>query len=318
MNQRSNTQETLVIALELLRRIPRSRKITAKELHEQLQAAGFNRDLRTIQRSLEMLSAHFDIERDERSKPYGYRWSPKAVGISMPTLTEQESLLLTLAEEYLKNLLPPDLSKSMQTFFQQARYNLDFNNPDSIENQWRDKVKIVSTNQQLLPPKIDGDIFETVSRALYHNKWLYIEYRNAAGDFSNIEVMPLGLAQQGSRLYLVCRYKGFNNERNLALHRMLSAEISTIGFTPPTNFCLDEYNDNGRFGFSEGKKVQISFSISKTAGGHLFETPLSEDQVIVEQEDHLEITATVINSLHLKWWLRAFGDEAWNIGKTEL
>ncbi|WP_257266243.1 hypothetical protein [Endozoicomonas sp. ONNA2] len=36
-------------------------------------------------------------------------------------------------------------------------------------------------------------------------------------------VMPLGLAQQGPRLFLVCRFKGYDDERNLAMHRMLSA-----------------------------------------------------------------------------------------------
>jgi Fe2+ or Zn2+ uptake regulation protein len=82
MSARANTQETLIIALELLRRIPRSRKVTAKELHSQLSSDGHNRDLRTIQRTLEMLSTKFDIDRDESSKPYGYRWSAKAVGIS--------------------------------------------------------------------------------------------------------------------------------------------------------------------------------------------------------------------------------------------
>ena len=39
MAKRPDTQESLVFALELLRRIPRQRKITAKELHRQLQEA---------------------------------------------------------------------------------------------------------------------------------------------------------------------------------------------------------------------------------------------------------------------------------------
>lgn len=69
MTKRSDTLETAVLAIELLRRIPRGRKITAAELHSQLKDAGIERELRTIQRQLEMLSEHFDIERDDRSKP---------------------------------------------------------------------------------------------------------------------------------------------------------------------------------------------------------------------------------------------------------
>ena len=68
MAKRSDTLETVKLAVELLRRIPRGRKVTASELHEQLQHAGIERELRTIQRQLEMLSEHFEIERDDRHR----------------------------------------------------------------------------------------------------------------------------------------------------------------------------------------------------------------------------------------------------------
>ena len=126
MGKRRDTLETTVLALELLRRIPRAKKVTASELQEQLAAAGIERELRTIQRQLDTLSQHFDIERDSASKPFGYRWLPKAEGLSMPVLSEQESLLLRLAEEHLRHLLPPALMKSMAGFFEQARSNLAF------------------------------------------------------------------------------------------------------------------------------------------------------------------------------------------------
>ena len=78
MPQRPDTYETVLLAVELLRRIPRSHKITAAELHRQLKDAGLERTERTIQRQLEMLSRHFEIDRDDRSKPYGYRWRERA------------------------------------------------------------------------------------------------------------------------------------------------------------------------------------------------------------------------------------------------
>ena len=74
-------------------------------------------DIRTIERQLEALSVHFEIERDETSKPYRYCWNVQDKGISLPTLTAQECLLLTLAEQQLGHLLPPRLMKSMSAFF---------------------------------------------------------------------------------------------------------------------------------------------------------------------------------------------------------
>jgi predicted DNA-binding transcriptional regulator YafY len=263
--------------------------------------------LRTIQRQLDMLSEHFDIERDDRGKPYGYRWLEHAKALTVPNLTPQESLLLGLAEEHLKHLLPARLMKSMDGFFSQARRNLGPESTARLEKQWPGKVRVVATSQPLLPPKIVAGVFETVSEALYGNRWLLLDYRNAGGKLAKIEVMPLGLAQQGARMYLVCRYKDFDNERSLALHRVQSAEASTLTFERPKDFDLKRYDDDGRFGFGEGKRIKLVFQIDKDSGRHLLETPLSADQQVTDLGDKLEISSTVVDSAQLTWWLRAFG-----------
>lgn len=317
MAKRSDTLETVLLAVELLRRIPRGRKVTASELHRQLKDAGIDRDLRTIQRQLEMLSEHFEIERDDRSKPYGYRWLEQAKALAVPNLTPQESLLLQLAEEHLKNLLPARLMKSMEGFFNQARRNLGPDSSARLEREWPRKVRVVATSQPLLPPKIAPGVFEVVSEALFSNHWLQLDYRNSAGKRSKVDVMPLGLAQQGPRLYLVCRYRGYGNERSLALHRMLSAEMSTLTFDRPHEFDLKRYDDDGRFGFGEGEKVRLTFRIERNTGLHLLESPLSKDQQVAELDvGQLEITATVVDSAMLEWWLRGFGDAVCQVRKV--
>lgn len=311
MAKRPNTIETVSLALEILKRIPRHNKITATELHQQLQGAGIDRDLRTIQRQLESLSESFDIERDDRSKPYGYRWKLLSKGLSVPGLSEQESLILTLAERYLQNLLPAALMKSMEGFFSQARMNLGPHAKENAESEWLGKVRVVDTTQPLLPPDIKPDVFDAVSSALYKNLLLRVDYVNAAGARTTRNVMPLGLAQQGPRLYLVCRYEGFDNERSLAIHRIKSAKVSGITFTRPPEFSLKQYDADGRFGFGEGKSIRLTFNIKKDAGLHLLETPLSKDQVIVEHEDHYHISATVIDTARLDWWLNGFATNVW-------
>lgn len=309
MAKRPDTQETVLLALELLRRIPRSREITAAELHQQLSGAGLCRDIRTVQRQLEMLSGceHFDIERDDSRKPYRYRWKERAKGLSLPIMSAQESLLFSLAEQHLRDLLPANLLKSMDGFFIQAKANLDGHVNSQLEKEWLSKVRVISTTQPLLPPNINPGVFDAVSNALYTNCWLNLEYKNAKGELANRDVMPLGLAQQGSRLYLVCRFRSYENERSLALHRIVSAEASTLRFDRP-NFDFEKYDADGRFGFGEGSRVRLSFRIAKEAGFHLLESPLSIDQEVMEADDHYEISATVVDTAQLEWWLRGFGE----------
>ncbi|MDH5859182.1 helix-turn-helix transcriptional regulator [Lampropedia aestuarii] len=311
--QRTDSLETALMILALLERIPASpRKITSKELQEKLQAAGFDRDLRSVQRLLDSLSQHFDIERDDRSKPYGYSWNKDAKGFSWPGLNEQESLLLRLAEQHLRNLLPTRLMKSMDGFFKQAQDRLAPHGDAQLARQWLGKVQVISARQPLLPPEIRAGILDAVSNALYENKWLEVDYENQRSVRSKVRVMPLGLVQQEQCLYLVCRYDGYDNERHLALHRMHKATVEPWTFERP-RFDLKKYGADGHFGFGEGKLVRLQFRIAKDAGFHLSESKLSKDQQFVEEDDCFAITATLVDSAMLQWWLNGFGDAVWDI-----
>lgn len=323
MEKENRTIDTVRLAMEILRRIPRKNYTTARQIHEQLMSVNIERDLRNIQKQLKMLCESFDIECDTTSKPYGYRWKSMADGFSMPTLNDQDALLLTLAEQHLKNLLPANVMKSMHGFFDQARKRFDPYSPlekhssTQRSREWLNKVRVVAETQPLLPPPIKSEVLETVSNALYGNRWLEVSYKNSAGKANQYQVMPLGLAQQGPRLYLVCRFKGHTNERSLAIHRISAATASSLSFERPKEFDLKKYDADGRFGFGEGEKIQLTFTINKSAGKHLMETPLSKDQKVEELEDGYRICATVVDSKHLRWWLRGFGDDVSNISSAD-
>jgi predicted DNA-binding transcriptional regulator YafY len=313
--RRPSGQDSARLAIELLRRIPRTRKVTASELRDQLAEAGIDRDLRSVQRQLDMLSTHFDIERDDSSKPYGYRWKAQAAGLSLAVMSEHEALLLALAEQHLRHLLPASVLKSMDGFFEQARRNLSPTRDAKREREWLDKVRVVSTTQPLLPPAIRPGVLEEVSNALYGNRWLNVVYLNAQGKRSKSSVMPLGLAQQGTSLYLVCRYPDYADERNLALHRMQSASASTLTFERPKDFNLARFDADGRFHFGDGQRIRLTFTIDKTAGHHLLESRLSEDQTVTEFKHTYRISATVVDSIWLWSWLRGFGESVKTIRK---
>ena len=206
MLKRPATYDTLSLSLALLRRIPRSHYVTSQQLHEGVRAEGFERKERSIQRLLDALSSNFSIDRDERSKPYGYKWKPQAPGFNVPALNAQESLLLLLAEQHIRPLLPDQVMKAMDVFFTQARSNLSIHDEAVLEKEWLGKVRVVSETQPLLPPKLADEVLEQTSQALYNNQWLDLDYTNGRGERKQHRVMPLGLAQQGPRIYLVCRF----------------------------------------------------------------------------------------------------------------
>ena len=90
-----------------------------------------------------------------------------------------------------------------------------------------------------------------------------------------------------------------------------------MSFERPKEFDLAQYDADGRFGFGYGEKVRLTFEIETEAGFHLTETPLSRDQdVLPLEDDWMQITATVVDSAMLQWWLRGFGEAVRNIRKT--
>ncbi|HDR9495832.1 TPA: WYL domain-containing protein, partial [Burkholderia stabilis] len=140
-----------------------------------------------------------------------------------------------------------------------------------------------------------------------------VTYQNAAGKSKSAEVMPLGLAQQGVRLYLVCRYKGYAEERILALHRIVTASATTRPFERPADFNLEQYEADGKFGFGSGKRVRLRFCIERETGLQLLESPLTPDQEVSTFDDRLEITAVVVETVQLHRWLLGFGEKVWGV-----
>ena len=72
------------------------------------------------------------------------------------------------------------------------------------------------------------------------------------------------------------------------------------------------------FGFSSGRKIRLTFRIDKQTGGFLTETPLSADQRVKDCGDEYEISATVIESAMLEWWIAHFGEDYQEIDRTYL
>ena len=103
----TSDSQTLKRQWTMLRSIPRyPSKITASELTTKLVIEQFNVSKRTIERDLIELSRSFPLTLDDRNKPYGWSWLKEAPSFNLPGLSGHESLMLAMAEDYLKELLP--------------------------------------------------------------------------------------------------------------------------------------------------------------------------------------------------------------------
>ena len=102
------------------------------------------------------------------------------------------------------------------------------------------------------------------------------------------------------------------------MHRFISARATTLSFERPKDFDLQKYDNDGRFAFGEGEKIALRFQINKQAGLHLLEARLSADQQVREMDDVYEISATVMDTKQLDWWLRSFGESVSGVEKIKV
>ncbi len=301
-------RDTLKFSLELLRRVPLSKKATATQLKKQLDAIGIVRTQRAIRMQLDVLASLGEVEGDG-GRPIGYRRAAKGRGFDVAQMTEQESLLLMLAHKVLASLLPPSLVHALDGFFEQARRKFDPYGDDTLAKQWLSKVHVSSDLPVLIPPTVGEDVMETVSHALYQNLPLIIDYRHGDGTVSRNKAKPLGLVQQGGRMYLVCALAGKGLPYPFALHRMQQVKARKTPFERPADFDLKQFDDAGGISFATGRIVKVTFRIRNKAGLHVTESPLSADQVCVDEGDAFVFTATYPESLRLDRWLSSFGDD---------
>ena len=115
-----------LIYLEIIKRLPRH-WVTSTEIMQSLKSAGIEIETLTLQRYLKELaeSDEIPVERDTRSRPYGYRLASFSNAFSFLSPSPQESLLLKLIQEYLKYQLPGKLAKTLDPFFNAAMDKLD-------------------------------------------------------------------------------------------------------------------------------------------------------------------------------------------------
>ena len=308
MKQDKRIFERLIRMLDLIPVSPR--RITARELHTKLIKDGFVVSKRTVERDLMQLSETFGIFNDDTNSPYGWSWDKDCPHLSLPGLTPDEALTFKLAEAHLAQIMPVSLLNNIKPYFSQADKVLQ--NPLLFRNysKWLDKVKVVHPWQPLIAPEIDQSVLAKVHQATLDEKQLNLMYQSRNSDNAQLRIVnPLGIVIRGYISYLVCSIDPFTDIRLLAMHRISEAEVCSKPSVIPPNYSLNDYLETGALGYTleEGKKIIVTLKFDKVAGLHLIESPLSENQTIIETDNHIKITANVMDTMQLRWWLLGFG-----------
>lgn len=305
------SHETLVRQLQMLHLIPRSpAQITVADLTQALKDQGYQVTSRTVQRDLNDISLVMPLECNDRSKPYGWKWSREG-RTHLPMMGLQEALTLHLVQSHLTKLLPPTMLDDLMPMFKQALQTLTGLGDKHQLQHWLTHVVVESPMQPMLAPELSQAIQETVYQAVFEQKQLEVTYQSPSADQPKAMVLhPLGLVQRGPVTYLGATVNEYEDIRFFALHRFKTVQIKHLDRAQPRNkLTWKAYLASGAAGFNIYQLAPITLEawISQELANILMETPLSEDQLLVKLADGYQLSAQVNDTWQLTWWILSQG-----------
>ena len=310
----ATVKETTLRCLTMLKMIPRApATVPVAVIEEKLSDQGYQVSRRTIQRDLIKLSVPFPLreEQMEGSKANYWCWAEGSAVFDIPEMSPLAALTFTLVESFLRDILPKTVLNYLNPHFKRARSLLKKLQSTHF-GRWHEKVRILPRGQALLPATVDQAVLETVYQALMEERQFKARYRTKESTrFKEYIVHPLGLVFRHEIIYLVGTFWNYQNLKQLALHRFKSAELLGDSRQVPPGFNLDDYIGQQEFSYpADDSPISLQAWFQAQAAAHLYETPLSKDQVLTESQDgRVLLKATAKNTSELHWWLLGFGDQ---------
>lgn len=301
-------RDTSLRLMAMLKIIPRRPPgITSRELKEKLERRDYEVSKRTVERDLVRLSGQFPLT-SEGSHPEYWSWMPGAAEQAIPGHDPMSALTWQLVEEYLQPLLPLSVREELEPQFKSARNFLRDSGSEKLR-RWKHRVRYLPRAMPLPPPKIPSEVLDAVYTALLEGRQLEVRYRSRGQTKGRpLTLNPLALVVRETVYYLVAVVEPFEDTVHTALHRMSRPKLLQTAVREPQGFNLDAHIEEGRFQYASGRVVRLVARFDEYAAQALLEAPMSEDQDSRALEDgRIEISATVMESSQLLWWLLGFG-----------
>jgi len=307
----SRSVDTLYRQWLMLSKIPRyPNRTTAIELKNNLSAAGYDIDVRTVQRDLDKLSTSFPLNYDTEGRKNFWFWIETASVQDLPGMEPVTALAFQMAESYLSPILPTATLDLLQPYFQRAKEVLQAATQSHLK-KWPDKVAVIDRGPALIKPKINTSIQTIIYQALLEEKQIQVSYRpRHSKKLSEYIVHPLGIVNKHKVIYLVCTFWNYQDIKQLALHRFESVSLLDKTSNPVKHFNLVNYvQSDHQFAYPlSPEPIQLKAIFSTGTAEHLYETPLTTDQVLsVQDNNRVLLEGTITDTLELRWWLSGFG-----------
>ncbi len=279
----NHTNSAVVRLFELYRKIPSSRGqgVTTKQLHESLEAEGFEVSKRTIERDLQKLQSVAGIY-SERTDD-GNVWRNSSPNLELiPTMQPTEALMFVTAERFLKHVLPPSSTGLLDAKLDKANKTLSSSGMGRF-GKWQDKLYIVEGQTPHYNQSLDSDISSTIYKSVLDEKQLNVIYQHFSSDVVGEYLLnPLAIIVREHSHYLVAtKFESPEKPQLFNFTRIKQAELTPTLLRQPQHFSVKEFIDTNPTGWVlEHKSYRISMKVKLFAYDWLQLNKLHPTQII--------------------------------------
>ncbi|MEN7528677.1 WYL domain-containing protein [Cupriavidus sp. DL-D2] len=303
--------------------------MTTPQVADALERSGQTvRHVKTVQRRLEALLEAGVVVKRKAGNTLEWQKKEGASGVAAKAgtmMTFDEALALQTLKRFAGRQIPTLVGAALGGLFEVAEDRLKQGaTPDGRRHaSWHRKVAAVDNGFHLLAPTVKEAIFFAVSEALFSEQLLEIVYKprsNPEKKPQPQEVMPLGLVEMASFVYLVAKRGSKPEPAMYRLDRMESARVCPEPFPYPKDFSLEKYIAQERqFDFLPRGEIKLAVRFTNGRSHAVCEAPISQDQTVEHYPDgSIIVRGTVKLSERLHWWLRSFGPFAEVLEPTHL
>lgn len=230
-------------------------------------------------------------------------------------INEETLFFWQMLTNYTSHYLPVELQNILQQKLKhiQAQQKRTFNH--SPLGHWQQQL--ITLPSIVHAPKLNSTILATIHTALLSNRVLKINYCKKWQQQAEVRtIYPHGLVFIDNMMYL----SAFNptndhidddvllkQHRNFAVCRIQSANLIDTpipDWVSRDALSLENLKQLGKLEPTDDMQIKLVLKVQRYACQHLYERPLSDDQIIIDIDEHWKkVTATVANSARLQDWL---------------
>lgn len=266
---------------------------------------------KAIQRDLKLLALILSAGQllrteGQGNQPARFRLSADA---SIESFKPELSLVLVMANTYLRQYLPPDIYNKVEGFFEAAEQQLK---QHTALEDWQNRIRFIHADYS---PTVEDWGLTINAGNIYHallnqNYWLNAQYQreydNAIQDYI---LKPHGIINRGRKQFLIAsKINGHQTElRTFVMNRFIAVNLIAEKLTVQVDdYDIDELIRQQEYdmAYFDRELVNLKIRCDDELLNDITENPLSHDQIIEKtQHGYFYVTAPLMISQTIVDWL---------------